>query len=65
MQSIRDAANAVMQMGRTKRRSIREMLSRSEVDYYCARTEFEGKASPSTLRKWRRTHEAREAGWIK
>lgn len=65
MQTIRDAANAVMQ-GQRNRRSIRARVASGELAYDALKaSEWPRFASPSTVRKWRRTHEAREAGWLK
>lgn len=65
MQTIRQAVNAALNLERYKGKSVREHIAEGTVDFFVARERFKGLASSGTVRKWRRTHEAREAGWIK
>jgi hypothetical protein len=64
MLTIRSLANALMQTKRNRSSSIRERIARGALDYETTAKAMRGKASASTIRKWRRTHEAREAGWL-
>lgn len=64
MQSIRDRVSALTQWDRARKLSIREQIARGTVSYESAAELYRGLASSGTIRKWRRTHEAVEAGWV-
>lgn len=62
MITIRALANAVLNLERNKYRSIREQIARGEADYAVESERLKSRASASTLRKWRRTHESMGVG---
>ena len=57
MQSIRDAANAIIQGAQVKKMSIRAMIACGMMAYDPER--WVGRASAGTIRKWRRASEER------
>ena len=61
MLSVRDLANAMLNLGKYREPSVRERIARGETVYA---PEVNG-ASASTRRKWQRTFQAREHGRLK
>ena len=65
MQTIRERVSAALNLERNRFKSIRDRIACGEADYAAEAERCRLKASSGTIRKWRRTHEAREAGWLK